>query len=72
MIALRAGNRRAGARRPAVESAVTAGDDGRPDATLGKPALRKAPLRSVHSHLENAGRFPQLPPASATTSDALP
>jgi len=41
MIALRAGHRRAGARRPAAEAAVTAGDDGRPDASLGKPALRK-------------------------------
>ena len=44
MIAPRAIDRRAHARRPAVESAVTVGDDGRPDATLGKPALRKGRL----------------------------
>ncbi len=44
MIALRARNRRAFAQRPAVEAAVAAGDDGRPDALLGKPALRKGRL----------------------------
>ena len=43
MIALRAQDRRAGARRPAVESAVSAGVCGRPDATLGKPASGRLP-----------------------------
>ena len=44
MIALRAENRRASAQRPAVEAAVAAGDDGRPDSSLGKPTLRKGRL----------------------------
>ncbi len=43
MIALRALSRRALARRPAAEAAVAAGDDGRPDASLGKPASGRLP-----------------------------
>jgi hypothetical protein len=41
--ALRAVDRRAGARRQAVESAVAAGTDGRPAAALGKPAFGRLP-----------------------------
>jgi hypothetical protein len=50
VIALRADHRRAFARRPAVEAAVAAGDDGRPDASLGKPALRKDRLPTGLPH----------------------